>query len=376
MTLLVCYIILIVLNLKFSKSKFLYYFDFFYMWVLMGWNYSVADYDVYFTRYTHPEIYGTLEPLYVILQNFGKLVGLSYNQFLACLSFVFLLTRMILIKRMSVHPNYVIGLYLLFPFIMDVTQIRMFYATTFVLAGIYILQKKKKHSNLLFLLFVILASMIHSACIIYLVVLIAQNSKKINEKKYLQISVLVCLVLYAFLPTGILYGVLANICRAFGFGRKFIETTIATSKAYKITHKITYMIEILIFFFAMAVILQRAKKSISHNYSVDHNNVLSSFCEKDFLDLCSKINYSLLISLPLAWFSGDIYRVQHAMTIIFYIAVSNSNSFRSNIRGKVKINQSYIAGFIVVFMFLFLIGIPSLRETVFVPVFFNNELIG
>lgn len=163
MILLISYIVIVILNLKFHKSKILYVIDFVFMWILMGWNYSVADYKVYFTRYTNPEIYGTLEPLYVVLQNWGKMMGMNYNTFLACMSFIFLLIRMVLIKLMSARPNYVIGLYLLFPFIMDITQIRMFYATTIVLLGFYVLVKNYKYSDVLFVITVILASMLHAA---------------------------------------------------------------------------------------------------------------------------------------------------------------------------------------------------------------------
>lgn len=375
MILLIGYIIIILLNLTFRKSKILYVIDFIYMWILMGWSYNVADYDVYFTRYTYPEIYGTLEPLYVAIQNIGKIMGLSYNSFLAYMSFIFLLVRMILIRSMSIRPNYVIGLYLLFPFIMDITQIRMFYATTIVLLGIFVLMKNYRYSNIFFVIIIIIASMMHSACIIYLLVLVAKNVKEFNTKKYLKTCIFGCVILYIMLPTGVLYDVLTVISGAFGFGRKFIETVFVTSQAYKITYKITYMVEILLFFCLMNSIFKRIMKnnSISYIEKTKDNKKVSNL---EFTQFCAKVNDSLLIVLPLAWFSGDIYRVQHGMTILFYIAFSNFEGFRSSNRGKIKLNQVLVTGFVIIFMLLFLLGISSLRETVFIPVFFENGLIG
>lgn len=374
MTLLVSYIIIVLLNLKFQKSRILYAIDFFFMWLLMGWSYNVADYPTYLLRYTHPEIYGTLEPLYVILQNGGNLLGLDYNTFLACMAFVFLLIRYILVKLMSMRPNYVVGLYLLFPFVMDITQIRMFYATTIVLLGIFVLVKNYKCSDILYAFIVVLATMIHAACIVYLLVLFAKHVKDFNTSNYLKGCILACVVFYILLPTNILYDSLAYISGIFGFETKFIETVFATGQAYKFTHKITYMLEIMLFFCVMNLIFRRAIRSQSAICDTEKIESIRKYKDLEMLYFCTKVNCSLLIILPLAWFSGDIYRIQHGIVMFFYIVISNLDNFRSAKRGKIKINQLFLSGFIVVFMLLFLIGEPSLRENVFLPVFFENGL--
>ena len=342
----------------------------------MGWNYSVADYNVYYTRYTSPEKYKTLEPLYLMLQNLGKWVGLGYNAFLAIMSFLFLLIRMVLIKKMSVRQNFVIGLYLLFPFIMDITQIRMFYATTIVLLGIFFLLQNKKSSDSLFVFFVIMATLVHSSCILYLLLLFAKNIKRLGVDEYIKLCIAVCVGLYIMLPTEVLYKGLVAISKCLGFGRKFIETSFATNKAYKITHKFTYMIEILLFFVMMNLILAKTIRQNNVAKKLKELKNYEDFYSLDFFNFCLKSNITLLIILPLAWFSGDIYRVQHGLLTLFYIAISNSKCFRSKIKGNFKVNQLMLFFFIIVFMFLFLIGLPSLRNSVFLPVFFKNELFG
>src|SRR5699024_7708644 len=102
-------------------------------------------------------------------------------------------------------------------------------------------------------------------CIIYLLMLAAKNIKNFNRKEYLKVCLLVCGILYALLPTGILYNILALISRTFGFETKFIETAFSTNIAYKLTNKITYMIEIFLFFVTMNLILKRATKVKSSN---------------------------------------------------------------------------------------------------------------
>lgn len=376
MILLSVYILLIIINFKFSKSKIIFWIDFLFMWVLMGWNHSVADYSSYYIRYTNPEIYGTLEPLYVIFQNTGKMVGLDYSSFQIVMAFIFLFIRMIAIRMLSTSPNFVVGLYLLFPFIMDITQLRMFYATSIILLGIVFLLKRKKIDNIIFILFVILATMIHAACICYLLLLIPVNIENFNIKAYLRIIIIMCLILFIMLFSGGLYELAHIISSLFGFGTKFIETVFAAGQAYKTTNKIVYMLIIFLFFFVINLIFKKARKR--YKLSKNENQVMLKTISKngELVDICYKINYTLLIILPFAWFTGDIYRIQHGVLILFYSAFSNMDFFKGKKHGSVTLYQIYVTIFIVLYVFLFLVGISSLRESVFLPVFYDNILFG
>ena len=371
MILLSIYIVLIILNFKFPRSKVLFAIDFLFMWILMGWNHSTADYSVYLTRYTHPEIYKTLEPLYVLLQNLGQSLGMDYNLFLIAMSFLFLFIRMLAIRKLSNKPNIVIALYLMFPFIMDITQVRMFYATSLILLGLVFLLKNTKKDNLIFMAFVLMATSIHAACIFYGLLLLVNQIDKKSPKKYAHQLAAIVVIAYLMLFSGALYYVVSIASSFLGFGTKFVETAFATSMAYKITHKITYMIEIGLFWAFFNYIFGRAirkrKKDDYIKENIPNNNLLIS---------CYKFNYTMLLLLPLAWFSGDIYRVQHGLLGLFYALYSNSYYMRNNTRGRCTLYQLATVLFMILFIFLFLVGLESLRETVFMPVFFENVFIG
>lgn len=376
MILLSVYILLIIINFKFSKSKIIFLIDFLFMWVLMGWNHSVADYRLYYIRYTNPEIYGTLEPLYVTFQNIGKMVGFDYSSFQIVMTFIFLCIRMIAIRTLSTRPNFVVSLYLLFPFIMDITQLRMFYATSIILLGIVYLLKRKKIDNIIFVLFVILATMIHSACICYLLLLIPINIENFNIKGYLRIIILMCLILFIMLFSGSLYELACIISSFLGFGTKFVETVFAAGQAYKATNKIVYMLIIFLFFFVFNLIFKKACKRYKLLENENQVTFKTIAKNKELVDICYKINYTLLIILPFAWFTGDIYRIQHGVLILFYSAFSDMEFFKGKNTGAITIYQAYVTVFIVLYVFLFLVGLSSLRESVFLPVFYDNILFG
>lgn len=364
----VLYILMIILNFSFPRSKVLLVTDFLFMWILMGWNHSVADYSVYLQRYNYPEIYGTMEQLYVFFQDIGKSLGLNYDSFLIVMTFVFLLIRYFAIFGLSRKHNCIIALYMLFPFIMDITQLRMFYASSIVLLGLFFYKKYnyKKRGAFVFCVFNIIATLIHAASVVYFIIPLAVYIDKDKIKKYSKQVVAVVVVLYGLLFSGGLYWLLKSISGILGFGTKFIETAFAVSMAYKVTYRITYMIEIALFFVFMNYLFKKMIVSKKGN-SIDTLNELT---------LGYKCNYSLLLILPLAWFSGDIYRVQHGILVFFYAILVNGDILKKHKVGEITWKQIVLALFLISYIFLFLIGNGSLYETVLKPVFFKNELMG
>lgn len=364
MVLLFIYIMLVIFNFLLPRSKIIFIIDFIYMWILMGWNHSVADYGVYLMRYDHPEVYGTLEGIYVLLQNIGKSIGLNYDSFLIVMSFVFLLIRMISIHELCKNHNNVVGLYLLFPFVMDITQLRMFYATSVFLFGMIFLLRIKNSRNgiIVFCILNAVATLIHAACIIYFLIPVAMYIDRGKLKKYTKQIIAIVLVLYVLLFSGGLYNLVKLMSIAFGFGRKFVETAFAVSTAYKVTHRITYMLEIILFFLFMNSLLKNTLK-------INKNSI-----SKEII-LGYKMNYIFLLILPLAWFSGDIYRIQHGALVFFYSILVNGSLFKKRTFGIITWSQVMLFGFLIAYIFLFLIGDGSLFNSVFWPAFYKNVLI-
>lgn len=376
MVLFIIYIFIVILNFAFKRNKLITFFDFLYMWILMGWSYGNADYNTYTLRYLYPNLYNTLEWLYTCLQNLGKAIGLDYAGFLIVMSAIFLFIRFWVICKMSSRPNMVIGLYLLFPFIMDITQIRMFYAVSLVLLGSYFLLKGTKRGYTLFILFVILATLIHASCALYFILLPAYMVGDDKLKTYAKRVICLIIGIFILLGSGLLYKIISVAASVFGFGVKFRETVIAASMAYSFNNKIVYMIEIVLFFVLANELLKRLLKNGKSGVSKAGSKTMSA---SSVTKWSYKVNYALLVILPLAWFSGDIYRIQHGFFTMIYIALSNTEFAETGSRGRIKQSKLIImiltAIMIGSFILLFLIGVKSLADNVFWPTFKNNRLL-
>lgn len=377
MVLLIGYIVLIGLNLTFKRNKFLYVIDFLYMWILIGWSSDNADYAIYVSRYNYPDVYRTLEPLYVFLEKLSSAHGFDYSQFLVIMSGVCLFMRFILIYKMTSKHNQVIGYYLIYPFIMDIVQVRMFYAMTIMMWAIYLLYKvNRRYQYFIFIALTMCAVFIHNSCVIFLLLIIAKIMKKENVKKYSKRMIIGVAFATLLLAVGALNKIGYYVANIIGFGRKFTETIAAAGMAYKFTHRLVYMAEIIIFFVAVYLICNQVRKNVNKYESVIQNKEWIE--EVDFIEKC---NYLLFFILPLAWLSGDIYRVQHGFAMMVYILIANIVPYKeSKKKGVISLSRVKTEGYTFAlafgFLLLFALLLPDLRERVFLPAFFNNRLFG
>ncbi|MBM9561372.1 EpsG family protein [Limosilactobacillus fermentum] len=371
MKLLTIYVSLLFLSFIFKRSKIVMVLDFILMWIMMGWNYGSADYNVYVNRYIHPELYGTLEPFYSFLQNISKGLGWQYPTFLIAMSGFALLLRFVTISLLTDNVNEVIGLWMIFPFIADINQVREFYATSISFLGIAIFLKsgKTKRNLIIATALCFIAGLIHVSAFLYLILLVpyfkrekleqfVNNDIAPNIKSYL----MVVGIIYILALSGVL-SVVGNIL----IGTKWSQTAEAASMAY--TSKTFYFFEMILFFVLSEYIL----KNILNN----HNNL--SLRQDRLVKWIYKSNVLLLSVLAFAVITPDIYRVQQEFAIFIYCASSYYPSIIFNKRYfvtlngvVVKLTVIYLA---IVFLWLMCLAVPSLRDGVFIPAFYNNLLI-
>ena len=365
MTLIYIYSFLIIISFTFKKSKIVTITDFMVMWIMMGWSYGNADYPVYFARYWHPEQYGTLEPLYSLLQNMAKTYSLSYSTFLIVMSGIALLLRFISIYILTDRLNEVLGFWMIFPFIADINQIREFYATSLAFLGIAIFLRLKNENVGLIIAMILCfaAGMIHISALMYFILLIPYlwknnrikliNEEIISGKKSIVFVIFVCLLA--------LSGVLNSIGGKL-IGAKWSQTAEAASIAYD--SKTFYFFEMILFFFLGNYIL-RILVNNKEEFTLTQNKIIRwTYIE----------NYLLLIALAFAVITPDIYRVQQEFIIFIYCAVSyNFNNLESNIFAMDEIKAKALTVILaIIFLWLMCLAVPSLKESVFLPAFYDN----
>lgn len=381
MYLLIIYIFCIMLSFIFKKSKIVTGIDFILMWIMAGWSFGNSDYGIYVTRYYHPEKYPTLEQLYAFLQNLAKANNLEYADFLIIMTFVALLLKFISVMIMTDKVNEVIGLWMVFPFIADINQIREFYATSVAFLGLALFLKIRDERKGLWIaiIMIIIASYIHGSNIFYIILLIPYLRRKklesnsfFESNRFIRNYLITVFIVYIVVMMSSSSAFVAKILSIVGLRDKWLQTVQAASMAY--SDKTWYYAEIVVFFILTTFILRRAR-SMSSRVLLSHN-------ELRVINFVVKSNYLLLLLLPLTVFTPDVYRLQQEFAIFIYCVGSYFND-RDILYTKkqLSLNSIFLKIFLMVlactYLYLMCIGTPGtlLKEKVFDPAFYNNLII-
>lgn len=194
MNILLVGIILIILCITLYKSKILSPMFYVIVGVYLTWLTYIAttipDNPSYTILYNNSVInfQGVSEvtsPTWATLCGWSLERGYNYQQF-KCVLYALGIVLLFFVIKQWVGDNFslIIGLYLIYPALLDIVQIRFFIAEILCLSGLIFLIKSRKWSIALFIFFVLLGASIHNTVIVYLVFLIIPFIKK-NRKKFL-----------------------------------------------------------------------------------------------------------------------------------------------------------------------------------------------
>ena len=187
--LLLIYIILIIAGIINKKSHFLFIITFLFAWILIAGNYQNADYGQYVQRYGWGKDI-LVDFGFSFLCQFFLNFGFEYQGFKAVVSFICLLMIFRSINKLSPYSSFGAALFLLFPFVIDVTQFRNFIAYSIVFYAIPFLFHEGRNNVIKYVIIVLLASSIHATSLFYLLFVFS----KIKLNKY---HVITC-VIFAF----------------------------------------------------------------------------------------------------------------------------------------------------------------------------------
>jgi hypothetical protein len=114
-----------------NKSKIRVIFILVSLWILFGWNTFNPDYYNYLSWYNDVQYSSGLFTQgkdfgYNLLMKVTQLIGLEYSGFLIVVSIIGLLLIHSTIKRYAMSDSYVYLLYFIYPFLLDVVQVRNF----------------------------------------------------------------------------------------------------------------------------------------------------------------------------------------------------------------------------------------------------------
>lgn len=170
-------LILVLLILAFFRQRtrysFMYFVSILILAILLAFNRGNPDYDSYIAIFENPQFYAEAGYTFLVklIKQFG---GNSHSQVLLVLGIFFVIT-LNRFSRYVKNMSFVMLLYALFPYIIDVIQIRNTFMILFVLNALIEYINKRKVKCLIYL---ILGTSIHSFGIIFIFVFLVINFLK------------------------------------------------------------------------------------------------------------------------------------------------------------------------------------------------------
>ena len=182
-------LILLLLLLKFRQSKYITFLSLVTFFILFSLCYENADYYNYTRQYYTALAFSFRDSEFIwnSLMMICNLLGLSFTSFRAIVFIIAFIAIMPSVQKISNESNIILLIYFIFPFIMDITQIRNFLAMAFLIHGLPYLSSTKWTHLVKYVLYVGIAALIHNVLIIL---------KYIDFKK--------TFILSAFLLTGMI----------------------------------------------------------------------------------------------------------------------------------------------------------------------------
>ena len=139
-------LLMIIGNIVIKKNKCAYGLLFIWMWIIMAFTYNIADEGIYLSRYNNLELWDTqTEYVYEFIIRVCRSIGLNFYQFKAFITLVQLLLVFHTIQKIGTYPNLIAALYFVYPFAMNVAQMRSALATAVFIFGFrYLIDDKEK----------------------------------------------------------------------------------------------------------------------------------------------------------------------------------------------------------------------------------------
>lgn len=244
---------------------------------------------------------------YLLLSHFANSISLDYTQFRICVGVTGLLLTAYFILHYSNSPNFIFSIYLIFPFLLDVIQLRFFLAISIALIGISILLDSQKVSSVLvFIIVILIASTIHTAALCLLICL----TLVLPDKWCYRISISTSIVILVSIVSGL--------------AQKVAIMFVSPEKAMRYFSVLSRFASLKYIVPVTALILL----CLSINNEVQRDEALAIKLERfrpfNIVTILKKYIYALLPLISLTILSPDeFFRPLRTMLLILYIYITN-----------------------------------------------------
>lgn len=296
-------ILVFLLCLRKKNSKLILIFSLTWLWYLMVFSTGLADEASNISRfYNYDRLVGQTEIGYYYLMMFANKLGLSFDIYKGIIAAIELLLIGSTINKFS-NNNAVIAAYLVYPFCMDIVQMRNTLSLAIIIFGLrYIMPDYENSDNerkniIKYIVCVCIAGLFHSLNYFNLLLLL---SKKTKTKTIIIYTVLFSGIFILFIRSNIIVQISSVIgirdkiesIQSNGVEFALYINTLARVVSFFITFIVDY-------YYILKVIKYKSKK-------IDSSFVLNS-------------NILILSIIALMNLSVDFYRLQTGLSIMNYL---------------------------------------------------------
>lgn len=337
-----------------KKGKSVFVIGVIFLTILFSFTIDNADYINYLKEYTEAATmnWNDTEPIWILLMHIGNVLGLSFAFFRALLFIMSIILMFSTVSKITDQINMVLLLYTIYPFIIDSTQIRNFFAMALLIYALQFLASCKKNNILKYILLVIGASLVHNIFIVYIVLVVVKFLDFKKSIMFTSILFLVVLILFKLLPNIVLL-YFSDYHNGAAHADKYVIKNLVS---------ILMIIALALFYFMVVLGAIWANKQFTN---IQASKELSN--EKiEFMQTLLKCILLISISFLLNIYSMDFSRVLRNMVVVEYAIVISAID---KLREKTKIYLRIMIGISIYACWVFIYYPYS--ETVFLPIFNN-----
>jgi hypothetical protein len=335
--------------------------------VLMAANTHNPDYYVY-KRWYEFDIIGTSEYLYFFISSLFNKIGFSFDIFRIIYSIICLLLINSTVRKIYGDSVFFWFLYFLYPFMMDVVQVRNFIAMSIFIYAIPFLLSKKRWDWLVFLGLMAAAIFFQKIFILFLPVTFLLEFKKSKIFKYIMvIAIIFVVMLTIFFSPGMQ-----------AVSNWLIENFAGYDFRVKVYMRSNFeFVKQLFFVFINFFLLFWSKKILDHRKKIEpkiFNRDLKTEIQYKYVELMYWINLFIFIYSPLIVINSGFSRLFRNMIPLNYLAAVCTISFIKPDRSNKNFNKIiYISAILGYALFNFGYRIyKDYLHSVLLPLFNHN----
>lgn len=277
-------------------------------WIIFGFNTYNADYSAYEAVYYNSSLNVDYEIGYIIFSQIVSALGINFQGFRVLYG---LIALVILFKSLYDYAGNmgVLAAYLLYPFLFDVTQVRIFMAEAIVIFSIRFLKEKNKKNVRNFIICIVIAMTFHTTAIVYFALALAYIK---DTKKVLRISCIVVafLLVINFGANQLLYVLISAL--------SFLGTNWVNGLGY-ITFWSNLRTQMLLYLAIgiMICLVDYFKDKLCETYKLEKNSIL-----------LRKVLYVSMMYIPLIGFGPSFGRMFRCMLPVLYCTMAQGKIVR------------------------------------------------